>query len=144
MMSFLFKQQSKFGQHSSLFSIKIIKVKGGNNYKSPHMNKDKWVKKMVVPSQPVLNAQIRSYSPVSQLPRHLSPRAVLLQLPRLPAAKMTSQCNKQNTTMQHSPFFLYSDSVPFKMWTVTRRGGDITDRLTWGDDDDHMNEAEFE
>jgi acyl-CoA-binding protein len=23
-------------------------------------------------------------------------------------------------------------------------GEDITDRLTWGDEDDHMNEAEFE
>jgi hypothetical protein len=48
--------------------------------------------------------------------------------------------------MQHSPFFLSSDSVPFKMWTVTRReeGEDITDGLTWGDDDDHMDDDEFE
>jgi hypothetical protein len=47
--------------------------------------------------------------------------------------------------MQYSPFLLSLDSVPFKMWTVTRRrGGDITDGLTWGDDDDHMDEDEFE
>ncbi len=43
--------------------------------------------------------------------------------PTPPAATTTSQCNKQTTTMQYSPFLLSLDSVPFKMWTVTRRRG---------------------
>ena len=95
MMSFLFKQQSKFGQHSSLFSIKIIKVKGGNNYKSPHMNKDKWVQENGCP----LPTRLECTDPELQ-PR--VPTAPSLVSPGGFVAAPTSPSSKDDVTMQQA------------------------------------------